>query len=200
MAAPDRREIEQRRALFQALTGNEGADVGAGDNVAGMLRTVYGTVRRGQAVVDTREAARRLGVSQRTVQRWLKNENAPSPEHLAALRKRSRQAATTKRGSARALKRAIATAGFQRDGVRVEVSGMQGPQDYARDRLSRLKLAPDEYQGLLDAYAEGGDNAALEYLQEVYGEKYVDNWRFNTVSGFRLAGLSSIDRDDPRAL
>lgn len=202
MARPTPEDAAQRQALFEALTGNAGANVtGTSNDVAGMLRTVYGTTRHGQATVDTREAARRLGVSQRTVQRWIKNENQPSPDHLKALRTRSRQASTTKRGRARALKRALASAPRPQAGVRVEVAGFQGPKDYGRDRLSRQKLNPEEYQELLDAYAAGGDQGALTYLQGIYDEKYVDNWQFGSISSFRVDGLgSSTLRDDPRAL
>lgn len=192
--------LRQRREMFQALTGTQGAAVGDPNDVAGMLRTVYGTVRRGQPAVDTREAARRLGVSQRTVQRWLRKENTPSENHLKGLRQRSRQAATTKRGRARALRRAVTSSSFQQQGVRVEVSGMQGPVDYTRERRSQQKLTPEEYGELLQAYAEGGDAGALAFLQGVYSEKYVDNWEFGDVASFRLGGLTALDRDDPRAL
>lgn len=201
MAEISSETLAQRRALFEAITGKSGADVsGQSGNVAGMLQTVYGTTRNGQQVVDTREAAKRLGVSQRTVQRWMSGQNKPAGDHLKALQKRSRQAVTTKRGRERAVKRSAAAQAVKGDGVRVEVSGMQGPKDYARDRRSGQKLSPDEYQALLEAYAAGGDNGALDFLQAVYSEKYVDNWEFGAVSSFRINGLSAVDRADPRAL
>lgn len=196
-----REEAVQRGAMFSALTGTTGASVtGNSNDVRGMLTAVYGTTRRGKDAIDTREAAKRLGVSQRTVQRWITGQNKPSTDHLKKLQTRSRQSATTKRGRARALKRATASKRIQTDAVRVRVGGTQGPQGYQRDRNSAQKLSPEEYQGLLDAYATGGDNGALNFLQSVYGEKYVDNWKFDQISDFRIDGLSDIDRVDPRAL
>ncbi len=201
MAQLSREELQQRQALFTALTGNAGAQVsGTSSDVRGMLSTVYGTVRNGQPAVDTREAAKRLGVSQRTVQRWIKGENAPAPERLKTIQKKSRQAATTKRGRARAVKRATTSSKFVTEGVRVRVAGDQGPAGYSRDRSAAQKLSPEEYQELLEAFAEGGEAGALEFLQSVMSEKYVDNWQFNRVNDFRIDGLAAIDREDPRAL
>ncbi len=188
----------QRLELFEALTGNKGVNLGGGD-VTGMLRTVYGVMRGDDIKIDTREAARRLGVSQRTIQRWIKGTNAPSADHAKKLRTRSRQAATTKRGRARALRRTLGDRQFETKGAQVRVQGHQGPQDYARDRSSQLTLSPEEYQGVLAAYAEGGDGAVLDYLEAVYGDKYVDNWKFGEISGFRLDGLGGVGAQDPRA-
>lgn len=201
MTKISREEAVQRGAMFSAITGTKGAAVtGTSADVRGMLTAVYGTTRHGKDVIDTREAAKRLGVSQRTVQRWLAGQNKPAEDHLKKLQTKSRQSATTKRGRARAVKRAIAAKKIQAEGVRVRVGGTQGPQGYQRDRNSAQKLSPEEYQGLLDAYAAGGDDGALNYLQAVYGEKYVDNWKFDQVSDFRIDGLSDVDRVDPRAL
>lgn len=198
MAQPD--DSRQRTALFRALTGNTNANVGGGD-VAGMLRTVYGTTRRGEFRVDTREAAKRLGVSQRTVQRWLKSTHNPSTEHLKTLQTKSRQAVTTKRGRARAIRRATTgiNAEARQKGANVTVAGNQGPgAPYARDRVTARNLSPEEYEDLLNAYAEGGDNAALEYLQSVWSEKYVDGWAFTSVDDMRLGEYDY--RHDPRAI
>lgn len=193
----------RRTALFRALTGNTNANVGGGD-VAGMLRTVYGTTRRGEFRVDTREAAQRLGVSQRTVQRWLKSTHAPAPDHFKALQTKSRQAVTTKRGRARAIRRATTgiNAEARQKGASVRIAGNQGPAggdaSYARDRVTARNLSPEEYEDLLNAYAEGGDAAALEYMQSVWNEKYVDGWAFNSVHDMRLGEFDA--RQDPRAI
>lgn len=193
--------LNQRKAVFEALTGRRGSQVtGAANDIRGMLSTVYGVVKDGEIHVDTKKAARYMKVSQRTIQRWLKAQNAPSKDHLKTLQKRSRQAATTKRGRARAVRQAAQVAQATKKGVRVEVSGMQGPRDYPRDRGSRLELDPEEYQAMLDAYAEGGDAGALGFLAGVYDQKYVADWEFNAVNGFRVSGLSPAERADPRAL
>ncbi len=193
----------RRTAIFRALTGNTHADVGSGKDTAGMLRTVYGTTRRGEFTVDTREAAKRLGVSQRTVQRWLKGTHAPSTDHLKQLQTRSRQAVTTKRGRARAIRRATTgiNAQAREKGANIRVAGNQGPAGgdlgYARDRITARNLSPQEYEALLNAYAEGGDTAALEHMQSVWSQKYVDGWAFNSVQDMRLGEFDA--RQDPRA-
>jgi hypothetical protein len=183
--------------MFRALTGNSHADVG-GKDVAGMLRTVYGTTRRGEFAVDTREAAQHLGVSQRTVQRWLKNTHAPKPDHLKDIQTRSRQAVTTKRGRARAIKRATTgiNAVARAKGASIKITGDQGPHGggisglrdtpTARYRSTSRNLNPVEYQQLLDAYAEGGDPAAQEFLQTIWSVKYVDGWTFNSIQSMNL--------------
>lgn len=202
MAKIPREKLNQRQVMFEALTGTKNsAAAGQGGSVRGMLQGLYGTTRNGQPAVDTREAARRLKVSQRTVQRWIKNDHTPSTDHLKSIQKKSRQAVTTKRGRARAIRRAASTQPSTKEGVKVTVHGSQGPRGYARDnRNATQKLTPEEHEGLLNAYAEGGDEGALNYLSGIYSEKYVDNWQFNQVTDFRMNGLSSTDRDDPRAL
>lgn len=204
----------RRTALFRALTGNTHADVGSGKDTAGMLRTVYGTTRRGEFTVDTREAAQRLGVSQRTVQRWLKSTHAPRPDHLKDLQTRSRQAVTTKRGRARAIRRATTgiNARARQKGASIRIAGYQGPYggskagqgqkdttDTARQRVTTRNLNPEEYEELLNAYQEGGDTAAAQYLESVWSTKYIDGWTFHTIDDLRLAEYNS-NLDDARAI
>lgn len=197
-----REKLNQRQVMFEAITGTKNsAAAGQSGSVRGMLQGLYGTTRNGQPAVDTREAARRLKVSQRTVQRWLKNDNTPTTDHLKSIEKKSRQAVTTKRGRARAIRRAAATQPSTKEGIKVTVHGSQGPRGYIRDnRNATQKLTSQEHEGLLNAYAVGGDEAALNYLTGIYSGNYVDDWQFNQVTDFRMNGLSSTDRDDPRAL
>lgn len=101
MAKISKDELNQRRSLFEAFTGNRGAGVGGeSTSVRSMLSTLYGTTRNGQAAIDTREAARRLG--RQPTHRPAVNEERPRPsaDHLKDLQKRSRHAATTERGRA----------------------------------------------------------------------------------------------------
>lgn len=202
----DENTTKRRTELFRALTGNTHADVGSGKNVAGMLRTVYGTTRRGKLTVDTREAAKRLGVTQRTVQRWLKNTHAPKADHLKDLQTRSRQAVTTKRGRARAIRRATTgiNAEARKKGANIMIAGNQGPAarvdpDYGRDRVTSRNLTAVEYEELLNSYAEGGDTAALAYLEGVWDAKYLvgGDWNFNTIDSVRLTEYD-FKQHDPR--
>ncbi|PPG77512.1 XRE family transcriptional regulator [Rathayibacter rathayi] len=201
---PAENPTRRRNTLFQALTGREGAQTSgkAPGDVKGMLSTLYGTSRRGESTIDTRAAAKGLGVSQRTVQRWLKADTKPAGVNLQKLTKKSRQAATTKRGRAATVRR-TANPDFKKNGVKVEIRGWQGPTndpDYKRNRRAMQNLTPEQYEGLLDAYAQGGDEAAMVYVQAVFADKYVDDWQFNTVERFDLHSISELERQDFRSV
>lgn len=196
--------LKRRNTLFQALTGRDGAETSGKSpaDVRGMLSTLYSTTRQGEPAIDTRAAAKGLGVSQRTVQRWLKAESKPATASLQKLTKKSRQAATTKRGRAAMVKR-TANPDFRKHGVKVEIRGWQGPTDnpdYKRNRRAQQNLTPEQYEQLLDAYAQGGDEGAMAYVQSVFQDRYVDDWQFNTVERFDLHSLTDIDREDFRGL
>ena len=64
-----------RGKLFTALTGRD-ADVSgqAGGDLRGMLMAVGGASRRTKSGIDLTKAAKSLGVSRRTVERWVKTE------------------------------------------------------------------------------------------------------------------------------
>lgn len=199
---PTQNPVSRRNTLFQAFTGRSGAQTSgkAPGDVRGMLNTLYGTSRQGHAAVDTRAAAKGLGVSQRTVQRWLKNDSKPAGENLAKLAKKSRQAATTKRGRAQAVRR-TSNALYRKNGVKVEVRGWQGPTndpEYKRNRRATQNISPEQYEQLMNAYAEAGDEGAMAYLEGVFHEKYVNDWQFNTVDGFSLHSLSDVEQQDFR--
>ena len=213
MAKQTHEEASQRRALFSAITGRSSAGTtGASEDVKGMLSNVYGVTRtvkgkdgitRTVSGVDTREAAKRLGVTQRTVQRWLSGQNKPSGDHLKKIRTRSRQAATTKRGRARAVKRAMQGSPAPK-AMKVTISGHQGPngggEGYGRLRNASMDLSPEQYQQFLEAYTEGGDAAATRYLESAFSKDYVDGWKFNTIDAANIGVGGNAGRGDPRAL
>lgn len=187
------------KTIHQALTGRNMPS--STEDIRGMLQNVYGTVKDGEIHVDTRKVAQYMKVSQRTVQRWMKGTNVPSADHKKSLTKKSRQTITTKRGRARSLKQATKQASQAKKPVTVNVAGLQGPRGYERDRNSKKEISPEEYEQLLASYADGGDPAALEYLTGIYSDRYVDDWHFGDVSGFRIDGFGGTsDRSDPRAI
>lgn len=206
------RAAKQRNAVFEAFTRQEATPTGTGEGAPGvvrMLRSLYSTTRSVKAEggaermitsISTKEAARRLGVSQRTVQRWIKGQHNPSATVMKKLSTKARQAVTTKRGRAQAVRRAIANQKPTANGVRVRVSGMQGPKDYSRMRDIGQKLTPEEYEGLQHAYMEGGDKGALDFLENVLSDKYVENWNIDYLTGLGFDGVGPHDNDgDPRA-
>ncbi|GAA1746736.1 hypothetical protein [Microbacterium paludicola] len=184
------RKTKAERAILEGLTG---AAPTSRDDVAGMLQVLYGTTRtrrgddgqlREVRAVDTREAARGFGVSQRTIQRWLKGASNPRREHKDKLVTRTRQAATTKRGRQRLANRARRNAPGRP--IRVQIRSHQGPSDpsYKRDRTTRADLSPEAYEELLSAYAETGEEGMREYLAGYFSSgstDYPTDWEFDDI-------------------
>lgn len=182
---------KQRSAIFSGLTGSKApAPDGRGD-LRGMITSIYGKNARGGP--DTARAAKGLGVSQRTVQRWLKGTNAPKPETLKKITTRNRQRMTTKRGRAKIANslKSSALAG-KTTSYSVNVHGIQGPTsdpnnwDYLRYGNANEQLSPQQYEQLLDAWAKDGDDGALSFLRQHYSSNYVDDWHFHGVDGITI--------------
>ena len=175
--------IAQRNALFRFFTGQEYSTVSS--SPASMLRYLYAG-KSDRHPIDTKTAAARLGVSQRTV-------SQPRPELLKKLTDRTRQTVTTKRGRTQLAKRAKAA--LPGDRRTLIVHGVQGlsadPQDmgYNRNGNSYIHLTDDEQRGLIDAWGNGGDTGALSYLEGIYAQpgRYTDSgtWRFHGVDGMQ---------------
>ena len=215
--ATDDDALKQRNTLFQAISwlGSEsepstpGTGGAEASDVAKHLRTLYSTtrtittpggVKKSVTKISTAEAAKALGVSQRTVQRWLKGVHNPKQTVMNNLKKKARQAVTTKRGRQQMVRRARANQRIPMGGVKVSVTGTQGPRDYSRDRTIQQKLTPEEYENFRSAWAMGGDVAAREYLEAVLSEKYVDDWKIGNISAMSMNGIDAgDDRSDPRA-
>jgi hypothetical protein len=175
-----------RSRLFASLTGNQGDVSGeVGGDVRGQLLAAYGTGARGG--LNTRAAAKDLGVSQRSVQRWVRGENRPSGTHQQALAKRSRQAATTRAGRRRSLSHARQRR-ETRYGGRVSVSGDQGPigEEYHRPRTVSQALDPDAILDMYAAYEAGGDKGLVSWIEGYFSEHYVDEWDIGSISGFTI--------------
>lgn len=190
-----------RGLFFTALSGRRDADVSGtsrGD-LRGMLLAAFGPSRRDPARPDTRAAADALGVTPRTVQRWLA---APGRERIvtprgpimARIAAASRAAATTKRGRAAAIA-ATRASNIAKHGLRVTIHGVQGPRPDSvggvRDRKAAMRLSPEHANAFFDAYESGGENGALGWLaghsEEVYG---IDGWFFGDVKGVDLGPMS----------
>jgi transposase-like protein len=185
----------QRGRLFAALTGNTAADVsGAGDDLRGMLMAVGGPSGKTRSGIDLSRAAAALGVSRRTVERWIRTADTgqgqrPSPSHSHSLAQRARQAATTQDGRRRGLQ-AVRDRKTLARGARLAITGMQGPKypgkDYKRLRTTQLDLDPDSAAAMLDAYERGGDKGFLGWVTQMYGEQYVDDWEFGPIDGIEI--------------
>lgn len=192
----------RRGSVFTGVTGRTGADVsgtvGATPDVRGMLRAAYGPGPRSD--VNTAAAAKNLGVSKRTVERWLAKSDAssrisrPKAETLKKLAKAARQAATTKSGRKRAMKAMRASKEGKRltqHGGRVRVTGVQGvygnSQYYVRYRSvafppTQAGMSPAEIESLWAAYEQGGDKGASEWLASYGDQHYAHGWSFESIA------------------
>lgn len=187
---------ELRGKLFTALTG-QAADVSgntSGD-VHGMLLAVGGASGKTQSGIDLTKAAAKLGVSRRTVERWLRTATTgtgqrPSAGHAKLLAKKARQAATTIAGRRAALAESTLGKAITRRGARIALSGDQGPRangrDYLRFRTTMLELDPSAAQAMLDAWQAGGDKGFMTWATQFWGDEYVPDWTFGDISSIEI--------------
>ncbi len=160
--------------------------------VGELLAYAYGPGPRGGAV-NTRAAADALGVSVRTVQRWLHTAqpSTPSAAHLRAIRGAVRALARHRPATPspehlrqiRSAARAKAADRHTRVGGTLRARGWQGPRDdpkYKRHRYVEWDLGPEELQAMLDEWiAAVDDTAAWEAFQDAFGVAYgTDGWSF----------------------
>jgi hypothetical protein len=187
-------DTDLRSNFFGTITGRHGADVSGGGNVGSMLLAAFGPSKRDASRPNTAAAAKSLGVSQRTVQRWLAGagheRQKPKATTLAKISKRARQASTTKAGRARAVAQTFGKK--LPTGMRMKVYGMQGPGDPSYDRLRTVNFDLDDpnlSKGFLNAWVDGGDQGALRWLSDNAEETYgMDGWHFGRVDDVDMLG------------
>lgn len=186
-----------RLGFFRALSGRTSADpAGAGpEGLRGQLIAAFGTSRRDPNRPDTAAAAASLGVTQRTVQRWLATAGHQRQRPRASLQSkiatRARQAATTKRGRQRAIAATAST--YTKSGMRLTISGVQGIEpgrDYVRPRTVPLDFDPELAQGLMAAYVDGGDAGAKQFISDnAYLIYQVPSWYIDRVDDIDVGPL-----------
>jgi len=189
------RDPGRRRSLFSGLTGRRGDVSGTTPDRPGVeatrakIEAAYGRTSRG--ALNTKAAAKDLGVSQRTVQRWVAaggKHSTPRGDRMSALSDRSRKAATTQAGR-RAAMRDMRDSQRGQDlaqrGGSLNVGGRQGVQGkkgfYIRDRQITLELTPGEVDAMWSAYEEGGDKAVSQWLTDHADDNYAAGWSFETI-------------------
>jgi transposase len=177
-------------AIYSSVigSGDKVPNVSGKGDIVGMLLAVGGSSSRTASGIDTARAAKRLGVSPRTVQRWLHTAKTgqgqhPSGENAKKLVTKSRQAATTKRGRQAALARSGARTRLAR-GATVSMDGWQGPgsskDPYGRDRVTSFTLDPEDVEHMLNAWEDGGQEGFLSWVSNHWSEQkdYPPNWTF----------------------
>ncbi|ACZ32409.1 hypothetical protein Xcel_3410 (plasmid) [Xylanimonas cellulosilytica DSM 15894] len=191
-----------RSTIFSALTGRSADVSGKADgDLHGMLMAVGGASTKTKSGIDLTRAAKALGVSRRTVERWAVTAKTgagqrPSAQHSKTLSTKARQAATTKAGRKAAMARSNLRKQVTSRGARVTITGDQGPiigADYRRRRSTTLDLDPDQAAAMMDAFEEGGEKGFMSWANDFWGEEYVSDWSFSTEPG----GIDGIDIEPP---
>lgn len=195
----------RRTSLFQGLTRRQGADVsgkaGTTPDLRGMLLAAYGPGARGG--VNTAAAAKDLGVSRRTVERWVAPEGRqriakPKTDTLQKLTTKSRQSATTQQGRRAAIKSVRESKqgkSIAKYGARVKIKGRQGVAGgggfYIRDRSIQIPpdqggMSPSDVEAMWSAYERGGDKELSKWLSGYASDKYVDGWTFESIDNISI--------------
>lgn len=179
---------------FALFTGRAG-DI-SGSRAGGLLDqllAIGGASARTASGIDLTRAASGLGVSRRTVERWVAAERTgagqrPSPRHAAALAQRSRTMATTRAGRISAMAGTGRVASLAR-GAKLTVSGVQGPRsvEYMRPRTVSVMLDPDQASAMAGAWQGGGQRGLMRWAVGHFREEYTDGWRFGEVDSLDVA-------------
>lgn len=180
---------EIRSKIFTALTGRKADVSGRADgDLTGMLMAVGGPSSRTKSGIDLTKAAKSLGVSRRTVERWVRTQQTgtgqrPSKSHAKSLARKARQAATTRAGRRAALAASPLGRSIVSRGARISISAVQGPHEksYMRRRTTQLDLDPADAQAMLDAWENGGDKGFMGWATDQWGREYLDDWRFGDI-------------------
>lgn len=172
-----------RGRLFTALTGRAGDVSGStSGDLRAQLLAIGGPSRRTRSGIDLSRAAQRLGVSRRTAERWVQSAatgqgQKPSPASARAIAQRSRQAASTKAGRRTSLAGSQTQRLASTRGMRLAITGSQGPAGYARFRRTVQDLTPEETAAALQAWVDGGEQGFMDWTTDRWSD-YVEGWSF----------------------
>lgn len=175
-------EASDEGALGRALIGDR-KKMPAVQDVRGSLFSAYG---RADGTIDTRRAAADAGVSQRTVQRWLKGEYRPKVEHQKKIR-------TAVRGSLIDNNKRVSR--LKNRGAVVELHARVTVSSDTRVRRiggsSDARLSPTQMRRVSEAYKSGGDAAAHKILAEEfartsYARGWLDKHAVSSISNVKL--------------
>jgi len=190
-----------RNIVFGALTGIAGDVSGdRGGELRDMLMAIGGPAKT-KSGINLTEVAKELGVTRRTVERWVTTDGTergkPKPQTLEAVAKKSRQAATTQRGRAKALARMRGGTGVGSGGAAIGTYGAKlavrarqgvvaGGRGYLRDRTISLELDPGQVEAMQAAYAQGGDKAFVQWAENHADANYAAGWGMDRIDSLEL--------------
>lgn len=134
-----------------------------------MVRDIYGETRRGTP--NTKAAAEQLGVSQRTVQRWLQQG---MPKRSAAADSLTQQHGSWRNTAAgrRARLGTRREARLRNKGTQMVFFGKLRVSADERRRATTVTIDPERMGQLLDAALAGNDQLALARLEDAFGDAF----------------------------
>ena len=159
----DNQELGDRQALWRATSGAP-----RGRRPRGQVQDMYGKNSQGRP--DTKAAAQQLGVSQRTVQRWLKEGRVPDSEGGRKLTSAHGQWRDSPAG--RRAQLSPARERRLRNGAQMKYTGKVKISNDSRFRSTTVELSPEEMSAILDAQLTGDDRGAHEALEDAFGNAF----------------------------
>lgn len=179
---PEAQGSDWRERAFTFITGRDGRGAADGDRAAQMI-AAFGPSQRDPARPDVRAAAANLGVSPRSVQRWLAG-GGMRPQHAQDLQRKARQAMTTKRGRARTAKAAgMSTPPPGKNAIRVAgVQGVKSGRDgNYRVRETAVQLDAADLERLHELWVEHGEAGVEAFFHSHWDAHYVAGWHFRSI-------------------
>lgn len=184
----NQQSAETREAIFGYVTGRDAEGALEEGDLRAQLIAAYGTSKRDPSRPDTAAAAKGLGVSTRTVQRWLKGTTGLTKKHRAAVASNSRRAMTTKAGRRR-VDKASPPLSAPRGKNAIVIEGVQGIvsgiTDNYRDRTTAVQIHPDDLEDLRAMWLEHGEAGATAFLHQHYSQHYMEGWHFRSIEAIK---------------
>ncbi|MEU4954966.1 MULTISPECIES: helix-turn-helix domain-containing protein [Streptomyces] len=172
-------------ALFRAVT--RGKNPPQTENVDGILGDLEG------AGLSRKTIAQRLGVGERTVKNWREGKSKPKAENFEKLQHTVRTSPEIRRQALSPLResrmrnqgsyvRMTAKIGADSPGT-----GFNGrTRTIGGDADHPLHLTGEQLSTILDAYANGDDDAALEAFRDAVGDQYYGGFDFEDVTNLEF--------------
>lgn len=140
------------------------------DTAQSMVRDLYGTAPRGG--LNTRAAAEALGVSQRTVQRWIKTGQLPARSEAAEQLQNTHQAWKATPEARQAAMSPRREARLRNKGTTMVFHGMIAISADKRRRSTTVDLTGEQMSRILDAALANDDVLAHQELEAAFGSAF----------------------------
>ncbi|MGL5826244.1 MAG: helix-turn-helix domain-containing protein [Nocardioides sp.] len=134
-----------------------------------MVLDLFGVTRRGTP--NSKEAAERLGVSQRTVQRWIK-QGMPMRSSAAADLAQQHGSWRSSPGGRRARLSTRRESRLRNKGTQMVFYGKVRVSSDVRKRGTTVTVDPERMGQILDASLAGNDQLALGRLEDAFGDAF----------------------------